>query len=184
MKPWRRAFPLGGKFESAYEMQTDAVTRAVDLHNDSSRSTHLATGTRFIQAISAQKRRDVRGTMAEKVLIVDDESVVRELLADFLKDEGYEVIAAASGDEAIGKVERENPDLILLDLKMPGISGIELCRRFKAEERTRSIPIIIITGLSSKEAEALEAGVDDFVAKPFDLPDLSNRLESAVRNGS
>jgi CheY-like chemotaxis protein len=80
--------------------------------------------------------------MADKVLVVDDEQEIRDLLANFLSTEGYEVIVAANGEEAIELAKRENPQLILLDIEMPGVDGIETCKRLKAEEKTQHIPVI------------------------------------------
>ncbi len=79
--------------------------------------------------------------MGEMVLVVDDELEIRDLLSSFLTEEGYEVILASDGEEAIELAKRETPDAILLDVRMPGIDGIEVCRRLKAEPKTQYIPI-------------------------------------------
>jgi DNA-binding response OmpR family regulator len=121
--------------------------------------------------------------MAEKVLVVDDEDHIRELLASFLAGEGYKVILASNGKEAIDLAKREDPKLILLDLKMPGTGGIEACKRLKANKKTRLIPLIMMTGLSDRKAEAFEARADDFVNKPFDLTDIKVRVKSLIRVG-
>ena len=119
--------------------------------------------------------------MADKVLVVDDEWEIRDMLSRFLTEEGYEVILAANGEEAIKLAERENPQVILLDIMMPGIDGIETCKRLKAEEKTRFIPIIMATALWDTYAEAIDAGAEDFVAKPFHLAELSFRVKSIRR---
>ncbi len=119
--------------------------------------------------------------MADKVLVVDDEWEIRNLLSQFLTEEGYEVILASNGAEAIELAERENPQVILLDVMMPDIDGIETCKRLKAEEKTRFIPVIMATALWDTYAEAIEAGAEDFVTKPFNLAELSFRVKSIRR---
>ena len=119
--------------------------------------------------------------MGEKVLVVDDEFEIRDLLSRFLTEEGFEVILASNGEEALELAERENPQVILLDILMPGFSGIETCRRLKAAEKTRFIPVIMATALWDTHAEAVEAGAEDFVTKPFPLEELSFRVKSILR---
>ena len=119
--------------------------------------------------------------MGDKVLVVDDELEIRDLLSRFLTEEGYEVILASNGKEAIELAERENPQVILLDIMMPGIDGIETCKRLKAEEKTRFIPVIMATAFWDTYAEAIEAGAEDFVTKPFNLAEISFRVQSIRR---
>jgi DNA-binding response OmpR family regulator len=119
--------------------------------------------------------------MGEKVLVVDDEFEIRDLLSRFLTEEGYEVIVAPNGDEALELAETENPEVILLDIKMPGIDGIEICKRLKAKEKTRFIPVIMATALWDTYSEAIESGAEDFVTKPFNLTELSHRVKSILR---
>ena len=119
--------------------------------------------------------------MAEKILVVDDERDVRGLLSDFLTEEGYRVILATNGAEAIGFAELENPEVILLDINMPGIDGIEVCKKLKAQEKTQFIPIIIITALEDSGFIAYLEGADDFVSKPFNLVELTFRVRSMLR---
>jgi len=121
------------------------------------------------------------GTMRAKVLVADDERQIRDLLSEFLTSEGYEVLLASDGEEATGLAEREYPDVILLDVKMPGIDGIEVCKRLKAEPKTQFIPVIMITGYVDNKMAAIEAGADDFVNKPIDLVELAVRLKSILR---
>ena len=118
--------------------------------------------------------------MADKVMIVDDELAARNLLKGFLQEEGYEVVVASNGEEALELAERENPQVILLDIDMPGIGGIEVCKKLKEEDKTRFIPVIMTTGLEDTYLEALEAGAEEFVCKPFHLAELSIRVKSML----
>jgi DNA-binding response OmpR family regulator len=119
--------------------------------------------------------------MAEKILVVDDEWELRNLLTEFLTGEGYDVIQASNGEEALELAEKEEPQVILLDVKMPGIDGIEVCRRLKEEDKTRFIPIIMVTALEDRDVDAFVEGADDFVTKPFSLVELSFRVKSMLR---
>lgn len=119
--------------------------------------------------------------MANKVLVVDDESEIRDLLRTSLSAQGYEVVAASNGEEAIGLAKRENPQVILLGIEMPGIDGIETCKRLKAEEKTRLIPIIMMTTLGDRDIEAYLEGAADVVNKPFDIAELTFRVKSLLR---
>ena len=119
--------------------------------------------------------------MAEKILVVDDEWELRNILTEFLTGEGYDVIQASNGKEALESAEKEEPQVILLDVKMPGIDGIEVCRRLKEEDKTRFIPIIMVTALEDRDVDAFVEGADDFVTKPFSLVELSFRVKSMLR---
>jgi len=119
--------------------------------------------------------------MAEKILVVDDEWELRNLLTEFLTGEGYDVIQASNGEEALELAEKEEPQVILLDVDMPGIDGIEVCRRLKEEDKTRFIPIIMVTALEDRDVDAFVEGADDFVTKPFSLVELSFRVKSMLR---
>jgi DNA-binding response OmpR family regulator len=119
--------------------------------------------------------------MARKILVVDDESDIRELLKNFLATEGYDVILAGDGEAALRLAVEENPDVIILDIRMPGIDGIETCRRLRATKSTSLIPVIVATALRDALMESLEAGADDFVTKPFHLVELSLRLKAIFR---
>jgi len=122
-------------------------------------------------------------TMAETVLVVDDEKGVRDLLHSFLKTAGYQAIMASNGEEAIELAKSESPKAILLDINMPGIDGMETCKRLRADEKTRLIPIILITAYGASKTEANDVGADDIIYKPFDMRDLSIRLKSVIRVG-
>lgn len=119
--------------------------------------------------------------MADKILVADDEPEIRNLLNDFLQGEGYEVVLAADGNQALQLAGTENPQAIILDIKMPGLNGIEVCKRLKEKEQTKFIPVIIITGFGDNKLHALDVGVDDFVNKPFDMVELSIRVKSVLR---
>ena len=115
-----------------------------------------------------------------KILIVDDREDNIEILKELLKDENYTIESASNGVEGLEKIEKDAPDLILMDAQMPKMDGFEMCKIVKGNYRTRFIPVIMITVLSSTEdrIKAIEAGVDDFVPKPF------NRLEVLARTKS
>ncbi len=120
---------------------------------------------------------------ASTILVVDDEPQIRRVMLTTLTSHGYSVIEAASGEEALGKIRTERPDLILLDVNMPGISGLETC----AEIRTSSdVPIIMLTIRNSErdKVEALDAGADDYVVKPFGVQELMARIRAALRRSS
>ena len=119
--------------------------------------------------------------MGNKILVVDDELEIRDMLSRFLTEQGYEVVMAANGEKAIELAEKEDPQAILLDILMPGIDGIETCKRLKAKEETRFIPVIMATALWERYMEAIEVGADDFVSKPFNLKELSHRVKSILR---
>jgi two-component system cell cycle response regulator len=119
--------------------------------------------------------------MEEKVLVVDDELEIRDLLSEVLQQEGYDVLLASAGEEAIELAKRETPHVILLDVRMPGIDGIEVCKRLKTDPKTQYIPIIMITGYDENKIAAIEVGADDFVNKPIDLVELAIRVKSILR---
>jgi CheY-like chemotaxis protein len=116
--------------------------------------------------------------MTKTILVVDDEPAVRDMLKDFLTPLEYEVLTAANGEEALNLAEREDPEIILLDVRMPGIDGLETCGRLKIQEETRGIPIIMMTGFGITPDEAQTVGAEDCVSKPFNLPDLLRRVSA------
>ena len=117
------------------------------------------------------------------VLIVEDEPAQSEVLAYNLKAEGYHVITADNGEDALILVDENMPDLILLDWMMPHVSGIEVCRRLKIRPETRSIPIIMLSARSEEidRVRGLEIGADDYVAKPYSIIELMARIRAQLR---
>lgn len=116
------------------------------------------------------------------VLVVDDQEVNRRLLEAVLTPRGYRVLMADSGEEALRTLETERPDVVLLDILMPGMDGYEVCRRIRDDARTAVLPVVMITASGQQEkVRATEAGADDFVAKPFDQAELLARVRSLVR---
>ena len=119
--------------------------------------------------------------MEEKILVVDDEKEIRDLLSIYLMEDGYKVIAASNGQDAISLAQAEHPQVILMDVKMPGIDGVETCKRLKEQEGTKSIPIIMVTAYQDRDVEAYLEGADDFVNKPFDKTEITFRVRSMLR---
>src|SRR5439155_5754104 len=118
-----------------------------------------------------------------RILIVDDDPLVRETIRDYVEHLGYQVRDAASAEDALMLINREPPDLILLDVRMPGITGIELCRQLKTDPATRLIPVVLLTAereLDSRIA-GLAAGADDYFTKPVHPRELGARLRSLIR---
>ena len=118
-----------------------------------------------------------------KILIVDDTIDTVELLRKRLRSEGYETAEAYDGEECLSRVDEVNPDLIILDVMMPKLNGYEVCKRLKADENTKYIPVLMLTAKSevSDKIKGLDIGADDYLAKPFDYKELSARVRSLLK---
>lgn len=119
-----------------------------------------------------------------KVLVVDDNAQNLELLCAYMEDvENVVTIAAANGEEALAKVNEEHPDLILLDVMMPRMSGFEVCRHLKSDPQTRDIQIIMVTALNEvgDHERAVDSGTDEFLTKPVNRVELITRVRSLLR---
>ncbi|MBO9457671.1 phosphate regulon transcriptional regulator PhoB [Labrenzia sp. R5_0] len=121
-----------------------------------------------------------------KVLIVEDEEPLSLLLRYNLEAEGYSVESCVRGDEAEIRLRESLPDLLLLDWMLPGLSGIELCRRLRAREDTERLPVIMLTarGEEAERIRGLATGADDYVVKPFSVPELMARVRAILRRAS
>lgn len=124
--------------------------------------------------------------MSATILIVEDEADLGLMLRYNLEAEGFHVATALSADEATESIRESVPDLILLDWMLPGLSGIELCRRWRAREETARVPIIMITARGEEEerVRGLATGADDYVVKPFSIPELLARINALLRRAN
>ena len=120
-----------------------------------------------------------------KIAVIEDEADILEVIEYSLSKEGFGVCTALDGEEGLGLVKKEVPDLVVLDLMLPGIDGIEICRKLKSDSATRSISIIMVTakGEESDIVLGLGIGADDYVVKPFSPRELTARVKSVLRRG-
>jgi len=118
-----------------------------------------------------------------RILVVDDNPPNAELLEAYLKDSPWEIDLAFSGTQALEKVASFEPDIVLLDVMMPDISGFDVCRKLKGDPHTRDIPVIMVTALTDVEdvEKAVEAGTDDFLSKPVNRLEILTRVKSLLR---
>ncbi len=124
--------------------------------------------------------------MNPSILIVEDEEALTLLLRYNLEAAGYDVESVARGDEADLRLRESIPDLVILDWMLPGVSGIELCRRLRSRPETRQLPIVMLTarGEESERVRGLSTGADDYVVKPFSVPELLARVAALLRRAS
>jgi putative two-component system response regulator len=121
--------------------------------------------------------------MTTHVLVVEDDPANRSLLERLLERDGYRTSSVVDGQEALGAIQRLEPDLVLLDIGLPSLDGLEITRRLRRDPRTVALPIVLVTGRTGHDSvvEGLDAGADDFVSKPFHAAELLARLRSALR---
>jgi two-component system alkaline phosphatase synthesis response regulator PhoP len=141
------------------------------------------TGTRFPEESRSTLSSKATGTTRERILVVDDEEDLLELVNYNLSKEGFRVRPVTSGEEALAEARETLPDLIVLDLLLPAVDGLEVCRRLKSDPRTRHIPIIMLTAKSEESdmVAGLELGADDYVTKPFSPRVLLARVKAILR---
>ncbi len=121
--------------------------------------------------------------MAATILVVEDEPAIQELIAYNLKQAGHQPLRADNAEQALNLVANALPDLVLLDWMLPGLSGIEFARRLRADKRTRTIPIIMLTARTDEQdkLQGLETGADDYITKPFSPRELNARIKAVLR---
>ncbi|WP_122464379.1 MULTISPECIES: phosphate regulon transcriptional regulator PhoB [Brevundimonas] len=121
--------------------------------------------------------------MTPYILLMEDEDALGELVRYNLEKEGYRVVVAQDGDEGLLQIDEQLPDLVLLDWMMPGVSGIEVCRRLRAQPQTRNLPIIMLTarGEETDRIRGLDTGADDYLTKPFSMIELMARIRAVLR---
>ncbi|MFB4310194.1 response regulator transcription factor [Actinomadura sp. GTD37] len=127
---------------------------------------------------------DTRGGEPARILVVDDEPAVRESLSSSLEFEGYRVAAAADGAMALQRLERESPDLVVLDVLMPRMDGLTTCRRLRALGATMPVLMLTARDMVGDRVTGLDAGADDYLAKPFELDELLARVRALLRRTS
>ena len=136
-----------------------------------------------MNALTSPVRREPRNDRAPRILVVEDDTSIAYLLVYNLEADGYQVEHVDNGDEAELRISETPPDLLILDWMLPGVSGIEICRRVRARENTRDIPVIMLTarGEESERVRGLSVGADDYVVKPFSTPELMARVRALLR---
>jgi DNA-binding response OmpR family regulator len=122
--------------------------------------------------------------MAKRILVVDDDPIILRLLASRLKNSGYDVVSAIDGESGLKKAIAKKPDLVLLDIIMPGLNGFEVCKRLKENDKTKDIPVIMLTALAGENdlSKSLEEGADCFITKPFRAVDLLHEIKTIMQN--
>ena len=120
---------------------------------------------------------------SKNILVVEDDLDIRELISFNLQNEGHQVFEAKDGEAGIDKAREKLPDLILLDLMLPGIQGLDVCRVIKSDQETKETPIIMVTALGQEEdiVKGLETGADDYITKPFSIKVLIARVNAVLK---
>lgn len=128
-------------------------------------------------------QRNGKGDRAPRILVVEDETSLATLLVYNLESEGYQVEHVDNGDEAELRLAESPPDLVILDWMLPGVSGLEICRRLRARDSARDMPVIMLTarGEEGERVRGLSVGADDYVVKPFSTPELMARVRALLR---
>jgi DNA-binding response OmpR family regulator len=124
--------------------------------------------------------------MSARVLVVDDDLTIAEVVGDYLRDAGLETRHAADGQSALSLAREWPPDLVVLDLMLPGLDGLEVCRRLRAGQRQQPLPVIMLTALGEEadRVAGLETGADDYVTKPFSPRELALRVQAVLRRAA
>ncbi len=133
--------------------------------------------------VTAVVQRSVKSDRAPRILVVEDETSLATLLVYNLEAEGYQVEHVDNGDEAELRLAESPPDLVILDWMLPGVSGLEICRRLRARDSARDMPVIMLTarGEEGERVRGLSVGADDYVVKPFSTPELMARVRALLR---
>jgi two-component system alkaline phosphatase synthesis response regulator PhoP len=121
-----------------------------------------------------------------KILVAEDDRDIADLIAHYIQKQGWEAHVVGTGDEALAYARHHSPDLLVLDVMMPGLSGLEVCRALRANRTTAAIPIIMVTARAeeSDRIVGLEIGADDYIAKPFSTPELMARIKALMRRAT
>jgi CheY-like chemotaxis protein len=115
----------------------------------------------------------------KKIMIADDDAAILDSLSLMLEFEGYQVSATLNGETVLSMAEK--PDLLLLDIWMSGVDGRDICKKLKQHEATRNLPVVLISASNDIQGSAIEAGADDFLAKPFEMNDLLEKIEKNLK---
>ncbi|MEE2753830.1 MAG: response regulator [Candidatus Latescibacterota bacterium] len=138
-------------------------------------------------AMELDRTDDMHSQGPEKIMIVEDEEGTRETWQEFFQGSGYDVFGAGDGQQALDMIRMNRPDIVLLDLRLPGLDGYQVCQRLKSDPLTSEIPVIMITAFltgASDTVRGLEYGADDYLNKPVDLDVLAAKVNSVLRRVS
>ena len=163
-----------------YKASRSAGSRGIVCRHGNTRNG--ARGGRTRRSRGRGRSRPTLHAMAQRILVVDDEQSIRTIVEYALKDAGFDVVTAARGDDALIAMEREPVDLVVLDVMLPGMDGLEVCQKIRAE---RNVPIIMLSarGEELDKVLGLELGADDYVTKPFSPRELVSRVKANLRRG-